>query len=87
MAVIEKINVFSLAKIQSLVTFFVTLVYTIIAYIISLVVPIAQQQFTWMVWLLPVIYGIIGFIMGAFIAFVYNLVAKWIGGLKIDLKK
>ena len=31
-------------------------------------------------------YGIMGFIMGAIIAFVYNLIAGRIGGLQIDLE-
>ncbi len=36
--------------------------------------------------LLPVIYGIIGFIAGIIGAAIYNLVAKWVGGIEIELK-
>ena len=32
---------------------------------------------------LPIIYGIAGFIAGIISAFVYNLVAKWTGGLEL----
>ena len=34
---------------------------------------------------LPVIYGVIGFIVGLIAAAVYNLVAKWTGGVEITL--
>jgi len=32
---------------------------------------------------LPVVYAVMGFIMGIISAFVYNLVAKWTGGLEL----
>ncbi len=31
--------------------------------------------------LFPIIYGVMGFVMGALGALMYNLVAKWLGGL------
>ena len=34
----------------------------------------------------PVIYGAIGFIFGAIFAFVYNLVAKWFGGIEVHVQ-
>ena len=35
---------------------------------------------------LPIIYGIIGFIMCVIMAAVYNLIAKWVGGLQIEVE-
>jgi hypothetical protein len=35
---------------------------------------------------LPVLYGVMGFIFGVIAAAVYNLVAKWTGGLEIVLE-
>jgi hypothetical protein len=36
--------------------------------------------------LAPILYGIMGFVMGAFSAWVYNFFAKRIGGLRLELK-
>ena len=35
---------------------------------------------------LPICYGILGGIFGALGAFIYNLVAGWIGGLEVDIR-
>lgn len=35
----------------------------------------------------PVLYGILGFIGGIITAGIYNLVAKWVGGLEIELEE
>ena len=34
--------------------------------------------------IIPLLYGIFGFIAGAIAALIYNLAAKWIGGLEIE---
>ena len=36
--------------------------------------------------LMPVFYGVLGFVLGAVWAFVYNLAAQTIGGLVLDLQ-
>ena len=35
--------------------------------------------------LFPIFYGIIGFIAGLIGAFLYNLVAGWVGGIELDV--
>jgi hypothetical protein len=35
---------------------------------------------------LPILYGLIGLVSGAFASALYNLVAGWIGGLELDLE-
>jgi len=35
---------------------------------------------------LPVVYGVLGFILGALTAWLYNLVASWTGGLELELE-
>ncbi len=34
----------------------------------------------------PVFYGAIGFIGGAIMAFLYNLMAKWLGGIEVQVQ-
>jgi hypothetical protein len=36
--------------------------------------------------LAPILYGVMGFVMGALGALLYNLVAKWVGGFELDLE-
>jgi hypothetical protein len=36
---------------------------------------------------MPIIYAIMGFIMGVIGAWLYNLIAKWVGGVQIELEK
>lgn len=35
---------------------------------------------------LPLIYGLIGFIMCMIMAALYNLIAKWVGGLQVEVE-
>jgi hypothetical protein len=35
---------------------------------------------------MPIIYGVMGFIFGALGALIYNLVAKWIGGIEVEVE-
>jgi hypothetical protein len=37
--------------------------------------------------ILPIVYAIMGFITGLIGAWIYNLAAKWVGGIEIDLVK
>lgn len=36
--------------------------------------------------LIPVIYGVMGFIGGVISALLYNLIARWTGGLEFEFK-
>ena len=36
--------------------------------------------------LLPILYGLIGFVAGAVGALLYNLFAKWLGGIELQLQ-
>jgi hypothetical protein len=35
---------------------------------------------------IPIIQAIVGFILGLVVAWVYNYIARWVGGIKIELK-
>ena len=39
-----------------------------------------------MIVIIPMIYAVIGFIVGAIGAFIYNLSAKWTGGIALELE-
>ena len=34
----------------------------------------------------PVFYAVMGFVMGAISAFLYNLLAKWVGGIQVQVQ-
>jgi hypothetical protein len=36
--------------------------------------------------LFPIFYGVLGFVFGALGAFVYNLIAKWLGGIEVEVE-
>ncbi len=36
--------------------------------------------------MMPIIYAVMGFIMGAIGAFIYNLISGWIGGIEVELE-
>lgn len=36
--------------------------------------------------LFPILYGVIGFVFGAIVSFLYNILAARIGGIKIELE-
>ena len=36
--------------------------------------------------MIPVLYGVLGFIAGIISAWIYNLVAKWIGGIEVEVE-
>jgi hypothetical protein len=35
---------------------------------------------------MPILYGAMGFVFGVIGAFIYNLIAKWIGGIEVDVE-
>jgi hypothetical protein len=41
----------------------------------------------WVILVMPVMYAIMGFIMGVIGAWLYNLIAKWVGGVEVEFEK
>jgi hypothetical protein len=97
--ILRKINVLSLAKVQAV---FMAIFGLIMALLSGLVVTVFGDKlsayyaaagagapvFSWVsVILTPAIYAVIGFISGAILALLYNLVAKFVGGIKIEFGK
>lgn len=85
MAVIKKIKVMSLAKIQGLIMLFFGLLLSLATVIIF---AITKQPIDYrLVIATPISYGLAGFVMGAITSALYNVISKKIGGLEIELKK
>jgi hypothetical protein len=90
--VLKKIDVMSLAKIFSLFGVIVGFLAGLgIAFASSMSVPImgiplpATVGFAAII-VVPIVYGIMYFISGAITAFLYNIIADKIGGIKLALK-
>ena len=93
MKVLKNINLLSAANVLALMGVVWGLVVAILAIvlggIITSLVPGAEAAVgigLTSIIVLPLTYGIVGFVAGILCALLYNLVAKWIGGIKIDLK-
>ena len=35
---------------------------------------------------MPIVYGVMGFIFGILMAAIYNLIARWIGGIEVEVE-
>jgi hypothetical protein len=94
MMILKQINALSLAKIYGALMAFTGLIFGVFLAIINLSLPQATQQMMfysffgfWGIIILPIFYGIMGFIAGLLTAGVYNLVSKYVGGLEVELEK
>jgi len=91
---IKKIDVFSFAKIYAIMG-------AVIGFIVGLLIAIFAGIFAGFaevptglgiatgataIVIVPVFYAVFGFIFGAIGAFLYNIVANWVGGIKIELE-
>ena len=94
MVVLKKIGILSVAKVQAILMIVVGLVLGIFYAIVA--ASIDKTQYTsepivmlgwWSILIMPVFYGILGFILGAIGAWLYNIVAKKVGGIEIELSK
>jgi hypothetical protein len=97
MTKLKKIGVLSAAKIEGLIGAIIGLILgVIIAFfgaIVSSFLGDSREGMGLMlggglgaIIIMPIMYGIFGFIGGAIGAWVYNLVSGWIGGLEIELE-
>ncbi len=90
---IKRIDPFSLGKIYGLTGAVVGLVIGILLSIVHMIVGAAAGEiaalsslFGGMAFLLvPIFYGIVGFLGGIIAGIIYNICASWVGGIKIEL--
>jgi len=96
MHVIKSVKVLSVAKIMGAVYAAIGLLFLPFILLMSLagsLVPRQEGQGTLgLIFSLffglfaPVTYGVMGFILGAMSAFLYNLFAKWVGGIEVQVQ-
>lgn len=92
---VRKIGVLSMAKIAAILYgvmgVFAGIVVAIISVFSSVFAPNDLPQFFSLlgigaIVLFPIIYAILGFVIGAIAALIYNVVANIVGGVEIDLE-
>jgi transmembrane protein DUF3566 len=94
MHVLKSVGVMSLAKIMGLLYGCIGLIFAPFFLLIGLAGSLAGQNkapFAGVFGvvfaiLMPVIYGVMGFVFGAIFAFIYNLLAKWVGGIELEVE-
>ena len=94
MNIVKKIGVLSLAKIQGIIGAVMGILVGIMFAFMGMVNALLGTEgaglgvvlsFS-MIILAPIMYGVMGFVSGAIVAWIYNVCADRIGGLEIDLK-
>ena len=95
MHIVKSVGVMSVAKIMGLVYGCLGLIFAPVFLFVGLVGSALGQQkapFAGIIGIfaavcMPVLYGLIGFIMGAIGAFLYNQVARLVGGFELELEQ
>jgi hypothetical protein len=94
MHIIKAVGVLSVAKILGLIYGCLGLIFAPIFLLVELVAALSGQQKTpfagvfgvLFAILMPILYGVMGFILGAIGALLYNLFAKLVGGFELELE-
>lgn len=91
---LKKLNVLSVAKIQALFMAIAGLLFGLFMLIVSAIAGsmigaaflMISINFLGVIWLI-IFGGVFGFIGGLLGAFIYNLLAKWIGGIEMEFEE
>jgi hypothetical protein len=91
---IRKVGVLSVAKIMGLVYGLMSLLFLPFFFLILSGLTMSEAEKAvpgigalWMMALvMPLMYAAAGFVSGALLAFFYNLIAGWVGGIELDLQ-
>ena len=95
MVLLKRIGVLSLAKIYAVLMAITGLILGVIVAVMGLIAGQASEGLYQVspkiglvgIILFPILYGIAGFIIGALTAWLFNLAAKYFGGLELELDK
>ena len=89
---IKKIDFLSLGKILGIIYIFIGLVIGVIYSIVSFInVLLGTTEIIYFIGLfsiiiMPIFYGVLGFVSGILSAIIYNIASSKIGGIKIELR-
>lgn len=94
MHIIKSVGVFSVARILGLMYACLGLIFAPLLLLIGVVAAAAGQRnnplagifSVGIALLLPVFYGVIGFVAGLIGALLYNLFARWVGGFELEIE-
>ena len=89
---LRRVGVGQMAQVLGALYFFLGLIFAVVFWLIASVVP--QEAMgedaalfgTGFLMAMPLLYGLIGVVFGALIAWLYNTVAGWTGGLEFDFE-
>ena len=93
---IKRVGVLSVAKVFGVMGFIFGLIIGLMFFMFSSFIAVLDKQSDvpsmlfaglgfFMVILLPILYGVVGFVSGAISAWMYNIVIKLAGGIEIEL--
>ncbi len=89
---IQRIGPKSVAKLSGVLYALLGLIIGVLFFIISLLIPGKSPGSGALLLfgiatpiIFPILYGGIGFVFGLVIAWLYNLVAKWVGGIEVEI--
>ena len=92
--ILKKIGVLSLAKIYSCLMAIMGLIIGLFFGLMNLFLPASEFGIMpysllglWAIIFFPIFYGIMGFIAGFFMAWIFNLITKYVGGLELEFEK
>ncbi len=87
---IQRVGILSVGKMHAVIFLILGLFIGIITYLVAkyqLTPDSPAPNFILMLVALPLLYVVMGFFLGIICAWLYNLVAKRIGGIEIELEK
>lgn len=91
---VKRFGVYQTSKVAAIIMFFIALIFMIpFALIGGIVGGLSGNHFPgfplgggFLFIVMPFFYGIIGFIMTALSCLIYNLIAKWTGGIELEFE-
>lgn len=89
---VRRVGVEQLAKLLGAIYLFFGVILAVLFAGLGALVPGTTAEEGWSMFrggfllVMPVMYGVIGLVSGALVAWLYNIVAGWTGGLELDLQ-